>query len=52
MLWNVIPTTAGAAKAVSSVLPELSGKLSGVSLRVPMSVLLRLRDRGWYAGGS
>ena len=32
---NVIPTTTGAAKAVTSVLPDLSGKLTGISLRVP-----------------
>lgn len=35
VLGNVIPTTTGAAKAVSSVLPELAGKLTGLSLRVP-----------------
>lgn len=35
VLGNVIPTTTGAAKAVSSVLPELAGKLTGISLRVP-----------------
>lgn len=32
---NIIPTTTGAAKAVASVLPELSGKVTGVSIRVP-----------------
>ncbi|MBP1765178.1 MAG: gap, partial [Firmicutes bacterium] len=32
---NIIPTTTGAAKAVSLVLPELKGKLNGFSLRVP-----------------
>ncbi|MBI2538170.1 MAG: aldehyde dehydrogenase, partial [Gemmatimonadetes bacterium] len=32
---NIIPTTTGAAKATSLVLPELKGKLDGVSLRVP-----------------
>ncbi|WP_028547102.1 type I glyceraldehyde-3-phosphate dehydrogenase [Paenibacillus taiwanensis] len=32
---NIIPTTTGAAKAVSLVLPELSGKLNGMSMRVP-----------------
>lgn len=35
VLGNVIPTTTGAAKAVSVVLPELAGKLTGISLRVP-----------------
>jgi len=32
---SIIPTTTGAAKAVSLVLPELKGKLNGISLRVP-----------------
>lgn len=32
---NMIPTTTGAAKAVGLVLPELAGKLDGLSVRVP-----------------
>ena len=32
---SIIPTSTGAAKAVGLVLPELKGKLDGVSLRVP-----------------
>src|SRR5882724_4876256 len=32
---NMIPTSTGAAKAVGLVLPELKGKLDGVSVRVP-----------------
>lgn len=32
---NMIPTTTGAAKAISLVLPELKGKLDGYSMRVP-----------------
>lgn len=32
---NMIPTTTGAAKAISLVIPELKGKLDGYSMRVP-----------------
>ena len=32
---SIIPTTTGAAKATSLVLPEVKGKLDGISLRVP-----------------
>ena len=32
---SIIPTSTGAAKAVGLVLPELKGKLDGVSVRVP-----------------
>lgn len=32
---SMIPTTTGAAKAVSLVLPQLEGKLNGMSIRVP-----------------
>ncbi|MEN8728214.1 MAG: type I glyceraldehyde-3-phosphate dehydrogenase [Desulfuromonadales bacterium] len=32
---SMIPTTTGAAKAVSLVLPELKGKLDGLAVRVP-----------------
>ena len=32
---NIVPTTTGAAKAVSLGLPELKGKLNGIALRVP-----------------
>ncbi|MFD0775606.1 type I glyceraldehyde-3-phosphate dehydrogenase [Streptomonospora algeriensis] len=33
---NIIPTTTGAAKATSLVLPELEGKLDGIAMRVPV----------------
>jgi glyceraldehyde 3-phosphate dehydrogenase len=33
---NIIPTTTGAASAVGLVIPELKGKLTGISLRVPV----------------
>jgi len=32
---SIIPTTTGAAKATSLVIPELKGKIDGISLRVP-----------------
>ena len=32
---SIIPTTTGAAKAVALVIPELKGKLNGMSMRVP-----------------
>jgi len=32
---NIIPTTTGAAKAIGLVIPELAGKLHGISIRVP-----------------
>src|SRR5450755_982402 len=32
---NMIPTTTGAAKAISLVMPELKGKLDGYAMRVP-----------------
>lgn len=34
---SMIPTTTGAAKAMSLVIPELEGKLDGVAVRVPVS---------------
>ncbi|MER5730460.1 type I glyceraldehyde-3-phosphate dehydrogenase [Streptomyces sp. NPDC002138] len=35
---NIVPTTTGAAKAIGLVLPNLAGKLSGDSIRVPVPV--------------
>lgn len=34
---NIIPTTTGAAKALSLVMPEMKGRLDGVSFRVPVA---------------
>ena len=33
---SIIPTTTGAAKSIGEVIPELKGKLDGISLRVPI----------------
>ncbi len=36
---NIIPTSTGAARTVTVVIPELKGKLDGISLRVPTSTV-------------
>ena len=49
-LSNIIPTTTGAAVAVTKVIPELKGKLTGMAFRVPttnVSVRTRLVISPW-----
>ena len=36
---NIVPTTTGAARAIGLVMPELDGKLDGISLRVPTATV-------------
>jgi len=36
---NIVPTSTGAAKAIGLVMPELKGKLHGISLRVPTATV-------------
>ena len=36
---NIIPTSTGAAKSIGRVMPELEGKLDGISMRVPTPVV-------------
>ncbi|WP_295768775.1 type I glyceraldehyde-3-phosphate dehydrogenase [uncultured Mucilaginibacter sp.] len=51
---NIIPSSTGAAKAVGLVLPELKGKLTGMSFRVPVAdvsvvdLTVRLKNKATY----
>ena len=36
---NIVPTTTGAAKAVTTVIPELKGKVHGLAFRVPVATV-------------
>jgi len=38
-LQNIIPTTTGAAKALERIIPEMRGKIAGISFRVPNSIV-------------
>ncbi|MBP6230999.1 MAG: type I glyceraldehyde-3-phosphate dehydrogenase [Paludibacteraceae bacterium] len=55
ILGNIIPSSTGAAKAVGKVIPELNGKLTGMSLRVPtadvsvVDLTVRLKKGATYA---
>ena len=52
---NIIPSSTGAAKAVGKVIPELNGKLTGMSMRIPttdvsvVDLTVRLEKPASYA---
>lgn len=37
--WNIVPTTTGAAEATIRALPELEGRFTGLSIRVPIATV-------------
>ena len=55
IMGNIIPSSTGAAKAVGRVIPELNGKMTGMSFRVPtndvsvVDLTARLRTNTTYA---
>ena len=49
---NIIPASTGAAKAVGLVCPEVKGKLTGMSFRVPTPDRLRRRPHGPHGEGN
>ena len=56
VMGNIIPSTTGAAKAVGLVIPELKGKMTGMSFRVPtndasvVDLTARLKTPATYEG--
>ncbi|MBQ7884743.1 MAG: type I glyceraldehyde-3-phosphate dehydrogenase [Clostridia bacterium] len=54
--YNIIPSSTGAAKAVGVVIPELEGKLTGMSMRVPtldvsvVDLTCKLKKEATYEG--
>ena len=55
VMGNIIPSSTGAAKAVGRVIPELNGKMTGMSFRVPtndvsvVDLTARLKTSATYA---
>jgi glyceraldehyde 3-phosphate dehydrogenase len=55
-MLNIIPASTGAAKAVTKVIPELEGKLTGMAFRVPtadvsvVDLTVRLQKETSYEG--
>jgi len=51
---SMVPTSTGAAKAISLVIPELEGKLDGKAIRVPtpnvsvVDLMVNVSKSSWY----